>query len=112
MTPTDDVEALLGEVEARANAATEGPWKRWEGPGGGPGLNIVGADASLVACADGSVGRDDAWLPHVEPNAAFIAAARTDVPRLVAALRMALLCDEIDYGTLDTIAAILKGAKP
>lgn len=36
----------------------------------------------------------------------------TTVYRLVAALRMALLCDEIDYGTLDTIAAILKGAKP
>ena len=73
----------LNEIEARANAATEGPWYRYgtwpyeiyaqSKPYGGPYV------ASVTGC-DG----------HNESNAEFIARARADVPALVAALRAVL----------------------
>ena len=70
----------LNEIEARANAATKGPWHRYgtwpyevyapREPDGGP----------YIASMTGDDG-------HNESNAEFIAHARTDVPALVAALR-------------------------
>ena len=66
----------LNEIEARANAATEGPWEadplegNLDAPGGG------------VRVAEVGMWRDD--------DANFIARARTDVPALVAALRAVL----------------------
>ena len=67
----------LAEIEARAAAATEGPWE---------------ADGSEIYDAAGDwVGESlDLDAPDGgETNARFAAAARTDVPRLVAALRAA-----------------------
>ena len=66
----------LNEIEARANAATEGPWELL-GDGeyvSGPGI--------LVAPDDGGV---------TSADAEFIAAARTNVPRLVDALEKVLI---------------------
>lgn len=65
----------LNEIEARANAATEGPWDLI---GGGEYVTPVGI---MVAPDDGGVNGADAE---------FIAHARTDVPALVAALRAVL----------------------
>ena len=83
----------LDEIEARANAATEGPWE-WEGEAKGeweeganslvpsrrpddPVLYGYGYDASGIEVSN-------------DADAEFIAHARTDVPALVEALRAVL----------------------
>jgi hypothetical protein len=87
----------LAEIEARVEAATEGPWKQgndaprssfgvWSGPLG------------LVCSTDSS--SSDA--PQAQANASFLAHARSDIPWLlerVKELREALerCCDENDY---------------
>ena len=65
----------LDEIEARANAATEGPWMGIRYPDGFLG-RVIGGNGFGVA----EDFPDDA-------DAEFIAHARTDVPALVAALR-------------------------
>ena len=81
----------LDQIEARANAATEGPWTPDEytevDPDGFYELSRV-----IAPDPDG-----DDWcaigVVHtgiLRPDADFIAAARTDVPALVAALRAVL----------------------
>ena len=83
----------LDEIEARANAATEGPWE-WEGEAKGEWE--IGAN-SLVPSRrpDDPVlygyGYDASGIEVKTPaDAEFIAHARTDVPALVAALRAVL----------------------
>ena len=80
----------LNEIEARANAATEGPWE-WEGksdemwPQGENSLMATGgAEPEYVLMAWGY----DAYgiTAECDADAEFIAHARTDVPALVAAL--------------------------
>ena len=81
----------LAEIEARAAAATEGPWE---------------ADGSEIYDAAGDwVGESlDLDAPDGgETNARFAAAARTDVPRLVAALRAAR--EERDQAQAIVVAA-------
>ena len=68
----------LDEIEARANAATEGPWMGIRYPDGFLG-RVIGGNGFGVA----EDFPDDA-------DAEFIAHARTDVPALVAALRAVL----------------------
>ena len=78
----------LRDVEARAEAATEGPWrsgKDW----------IMGAPSpsavTLIAVTKGDG-------PQY-PDATFIAASRTDVPALTAAIRAVLdLARDADRG--------------
>ena len=82
----------LNEIEARANAATEGPWYRYgtwpyevyapREPDGGP----------YVASVTGDNGRN-------ESNADFIAHARTDVPYLIGQVRW--LLDELSAAVAD-----------
>ncbi|MDQ8040622.1 hypothetical protein RDI86_02010 [Cellulosimicrobium sp. XJ-DQ-B-000] len=77
----------LAAVQQRADAATDGPWTKDpdepsivlkpDAPGGWDGTAIA------------TVQRDDYGLVE-EANTEFIAASRTDVPRLVAALTAAL----------------------
>ena len=68
----------LNEIEARANAATEGPWMGVCDSDGYLG-RVIGPDGFGIA----EDFRDDA-------DAEFIAAARTNVPRLVDALQAVL----------------------
>ena len=83
----------LDQIEARAEAATPGPWttngagevsQHWSCPQ--PWKTVVGTEVACMAyCYGGSakgVERDE--------DAEFIAAARTDVPALVDALRAVL----------------------
>lgn len=80
----------LAEIEARANAATPGPWEcevRHGAPSikGGPVHNFArGAGRHQILSV---VGQD--WMRADEPtcNAKFAAHARTDIPALVAAVR-------------------------
>ena len=68
----------LNEIEARANAATEGPW-------------FVSDDAVWVDRGEGNAdGITGPLAPWCFGEAEFIAHARTDVPALVAALRAVL----------------------
>jgi hypothetical protein len=81
LTPPD-----LDAIEARAAAATPGPWTV-EGEGDLPGINdlmvVDPVEQWICNVDDGNAKRNLA-------DAAFIAAARTDVPALVAALRASL----------------------
>ena len=84
----------LDEIEARANAATEGPWEEGERCvftlGGAP---VVSDD--VIHYVHGMAGEG---VCHGE-DAEFIAHARTDVPALVSALRAVLeVHAETPYG--------------
>ena len=73
-------ESVLAAMTARAEAATPGPWhtQRRE-----TYVNVwADDDFDEVAVCE--------FRPEFHKNAAFIAAARTDVPRLVATLRAVL----------------------
>jgi hypothetical protein len=75
----------LQEMEARANAATEGPWDVWMQ------FNVLNKNGRGVAAAGGyqtNVNQEKEFKANLS-NAAFIAAARTDLPRVIAELREA-----------------------
>lgn len=87
MTPED-----LDAIEARANAATEGPWiDRWEHIADEPEDNqrgiVNGGDETLKSLVVGCTWWDGHHLVLRKEDAAFISAARTDVPALVAEVR-------------------------
>lgn len=74
MTPQTGPELRLDEIEARANAATPGPWTVSEDYS-----DVVGPEGDQLASY---------WNPTSETrNGEFIAHARTDVPALVAEIR-------------------------
>mgnify|MGYP000119516085 CR=1 FL=1 len=82
----------LRAIEARAEAATPGPWKATRS------LPAEGADVWWLTAGQGNgeveLGSLQGGYPHERferrsANAAFIAAARADVPALAAALREA-----------------------
>ena len=86
----------LDEIEARTNAATEGPWAPWRDQDGAlhmNGLLMVGNAAAVIP-------EGESWVEGVDVNPIahtytpedreFIAHARTDVPDMAAALRAVL----------------------
>lgn len=90
--------AKLAEIEARANAATPGPWREGNTGSDDPAWVEVdtgedGDEIGLAQVIDGprKIARTGwSWLKSDQQhrtNAAFIAAARTDVPALVAEVR-------------------------
>lgn len=75
----------LAEIDARANAATEGQWSvelSWTNAGDNDGYPSY----AVVSRPD----RDAVASDAIEEDAEFIAHAREDVPALVAALRAVL----------------------
>lgn len=85
---------VLDEIQARVTAATPGPWEVSDANEGmheyGPMWMVTNDEFH-----NPSGGEDEPWLAVEmrvgdEQDAAFIAHARTDVPRLVAALRAVL----------------------
>ena len=83
-----DLTDRLDEIQARAEAATPGPWRAG---------TEEGVDYGSVMGAPKSIGGGYVTVPVLvddlsmyEGTAEFIAASRTDVPRLVAALRAVL----------------------
>lgn len=84
-----DLSTALDEIEARADAATPGPWITTHGERSIHRAAYARRDLAAVHTTD------ETWIAHyVDPaDAAFIAAARSDVPRLVAALRAGLAVD-------------------
>ena len=74
---------LLDEIQDRADRATEGPWEAYSVPAS---RREAGYSAVEVSDTEVQVTRDaGSWF-----DADFIARARDDVPRLVAALRAVL----------------------
>lgn len=74
----------LSEIEGRAEGATEGPWRFWnDGVVGFPGLGMGVLPAAGSEALPGNGGQ-------MRTDAAFIAAARTDVPAMAAAIRAVL----------------------
>ena len=76
----------LDEIQARANAATDGPWKIETHYGMSQSRRrqiVVPGWMTPIAV----LGQEN---PYGDPDAEFIAHARTDVPRLVSALRAVL----------------------
>lgn len=71
----------LAEIKARAEAATEGPWEYREEILGLPNTTVMAGNEQVGYVAVGH---------FLSGNANFIAASRTDVPRLVAALEAVL----------------------
>lgn len=79
---TADPTRILDEIQARADAATEGPWE------------AATSEATMNDRSEYRIGlpsRPQVFRASMRSaDAAFIAAARTDLPRLVAALRAVL----------------------
>ena len=76
--------AELDEIEARANAATKGPWFVGQAV---PGLESVSRpDRRNIYCGDCSDVTSAAANIRIE-DAEFIAHARSDVPKLLAEVR-------------------------
>ncbi len=72
----------LDAIEARANAASAGPWVLRLGPHAIPEVHGPKYGVAFTFYGEGE-GEND----HADADAAFIAAARTDVPALVARVR-------------------------
>lgn len=84
----------LDEIEARANAATEGPWEVEHHYARGVGRYVVSEVHPPVECEGNGAGG-----VYRSEDAEFIAHARTDVPALVSALRAVLeVHAETPYG--------------
>ena len=75
--PMTDTPLDLDAIEARTNAATDGPWS-WEVSDDRRWVDVTAPDYERVIATT-----------HDDDLAEFIAHARTDVPALVAALRKA-----------------------
>lgn len=73
-TPSEQLLSYLSDTEARANAATRGPWK-----------SVLNHSPYKIVW----INKKDMYSTlELQPNDAdFIALARTDIPRLTAALR-------------------------
>lgn len=121
----DDAPALdLDAIEARAAAADPGPWRStWPDASDPNSLDepVVESLAPGLSYAERMV-VGTFWYdgPHAacgEANAAFIAAARSDVPALVAALREARaevrrLRAEVEAAEVDALKAQAAAAEP
>jgi hypothetical protein len=92
-------EQELAEIEARANAATAGPWV-YDGGGGRHNQRVLATRAP-----DGVVMDNEPYYPQMVAPAdqEFCAAARTDVPALVAEVRRlrALVKEAYEEGARD-----------
>ena len=95
---TDDLN--LAEIEARAEAATEGPWlwEDWEEDDGPKEFSLTspphtcygGASKAFPDLRNELIRDDDGYISGEgisKEDRAFIAHARTDIPLLIAAIR-------------------------
>ena len=81
----------LDAIQARADAADDGPWGRDE-----HSLYVHNAKGQAVADFDWHA-RTREEHEQLEVNAAFVEYARTDVPDLVAAVRrVRQICDDVN----------------
>lgn len=89
MSPTD-ILAALDQIQARADAATKGPWTHTQPWAGFAEIRCDQGIVFAVANPNAKIG--DRLVPseEMDANLALATHARTDIPRLVAALRVAV----------------------
>lgn len=75
-------EAELAEIELRAAAATPGPWRSFV-----EGRDHTAGSSFISTGEEGSRGEDIELTGATVADQDFIAAARQDVPRLIAEVR-------------------------
>jgi hypothetical protein len=88
----------LEEIEKRADAATEGPWRCIPGDSYCAFPAVVTGDKSKQFIFEDHEGHDPGECPRKcdggyapkDDDATFIAASRTDIPKLLAMLRLAI----------------------
>lgn len=87
----NDLTALLDEMQARSDAAPPAPWRCGAGaygnPTDGPDHTTLEATHPQHGWVEVATGGYDSWSGHA---LGFAADARTDLPRLIAALRAVL----------------------
>ena len=93
---SDPIIDRLDRIKGRADKATEGPWAAWTDQDGQPHMNHM----LMIGNAAAVIPEGDTWVEGVAVNPIahtytpedreFIAAARTDVPRMETALRAVL----------------------
>lgn len=107
MPPLTDDE--IAAMEARCAAATPGPWRKEGSFDAGNGLRIAAGAKEIFVCrVDGSAmraGIDGSWSrsrADASIDAAFIAHARTDLPRVIAEVRrLRAMCDDYELALAD-----------
>jgi hypothetical protein len=112
-------EQQLAEIRARAEAATEGPWARADFGHAGeqePSSTVVHTgtfDWNDLNSPDGTsaVAWMAAWDSQADDNAAFIAAARSDVPALLAEVNRLRAERDAYADRVDTLTSVAKGNK-
>ena len=85
---------ILAEAERLDEAATKGPWRGVEGYPSGSVHGISGGDNNRKVVVFGGIARS--MSAEGQANAAFIAFARTALPRLVAVAEAAMEWDAAD----------------
>jgi hypothetical protein len=107
--PTDLTDAELDAIDARAKAATPGPWTREHPRRFAPSDVVYEVLANREAHGPFAVSGTTLASIHdtasAAADAAFIAAAREDVPRLVAEARDARACERAAMDARAIIAA-------
>lgn len=102
-TPSNELKQILDEIEERANKATAGPWScdkdeprvlTFNDPEYSKPMSLLGLNNEGMA------------IVFEEADAAFLLAARTDLPLLLKALRRA----EYWFGIIENMDAPGKGA--
>lgn len=92
--PADDLTTVLDAIQERADAATPGPWGRDTAtfPWGAVTENVVGPGGlwDVATCHGGDLPPDEGRAQQARRDADFLARARTDIPRLLAAVRAVL----------------------
>lgn len=86
---SDELKLLLDEWKALEAAATEGPWRRVTEPGTN--------NHALHDARGADIATDYEGVWYVKGDAEFIAASRTFVPRLIAAVEAVLGVERIPY---------------
>lgn len=96
----------LAAIEARANAASDGPW---EPLGRNPGHHKTEIGAMLDTPRAIVIADTELWgrqpTDQNGADAAFIASARTDVPKLLAEVQRLQAVERIAVEALNTIAS-------
>ncbi len=121
-----DIETILSEIEQRAEKATPGPWTAIHGDSYDAYPHISAAGHHFIAYdatqQDPPVREERFDYPGLDADAELIAHARTDIPRLLKALRHEMeTSDHLRNHTEDVqwfvrgrieLFAILEGREP
>lgn len=99
--PGDEPDLDLDAIEARANAATPGPWHDDHEQFEGKELPCVAVGDFGWVCAGQNVPAYDEDSEQGKADAEFIAHARADVPALVARVRQLETSRQLDRRTID-----------